>query len=60
MNIIYPLAIIAVILAGFFLIAFLYALNTGQFDDPDTHPRRILLDEESDFITQETNIFIFL
>ena len=44
MNVIFPLAILAVVLAGIFLIAFLFALNSGQFDDSQTPPRRILMD----------------
>jgi cbb3-type cytochrome oxidase maturation protein len=45
-NIIYPLALTAILLAGFFLIAFLIALHSGQFDDSHTPAQRILMDEE--------------
>ena len=52
MNVIFPLAILAVVLAGFFLIAFLFALNSGQFDDSQTPPRRILMDD-GDYLTSQ-------
>ncbi|MCM8531592.1 MAG: cbb3-type cytochrome oxidase assembly protein CcoS [Lentisphaeraceae bacterium] len=45
MSIIYPLAILAIILAGFFLVAFLFALHSGQFDDTQTPAQRMLLDD---------------
>lgn len=45
MNIIYLLAILAIILAGLFLIAFLFALHNGQFDDSQTPSHRILMDD---------------
>lgn len=54
MNIIFPLAILAVILAGFFLIVFLFALHSGQFDDSQTPSHRILM-EDNDNQIQKTS-----
>lgn len=55
MNIIFPLAILAVLLAGGFLVAFLLALHNGQFDDSQTPSRRILLDNESENLSQHSS-----
>lgn len=35
------------IVAGGFLVAFIWAVRTGQFDDTTTPPIRILLDESA-------------
>lgn len=40
-----PLALLAVAVA---VIAFIWAVRRGQFDDLETPPRRILLDEPND------------
>lgn len=42
MNIIYFLAPMALLLSGFFMFAFLWATKTGQWDDLDLTPRKIL------------------
>lgn len=45
MDILFYLLPIALFLGGVGLIAFVWALNTGQFDDPDGDSARILFDE---------------
>jgi cbb3-type cytochrome oxidase maturation protein len=46
MTIIVVLVIISLMLAGGFLIAFLWAVRSGQFDDTYTPSVRILLDRK--------------
>lgn len=45
MEVIIVLIIISVFVAGGFLIAFLYHLKNGQWDDTATPPHRILFDD---------------
>jgi len=45
MDVIFIVLPIALFLAGLFLIAFLVSASTGQFDDLDTPPARILADD---------------
>ena len=42
MNILYFMIPIALLLGGFFLVAFFWAINRGQFDDLETPAHRIL------------------
>lgn len=46
MTVIYILLPISIILAIAGLCAYLWSVNSGQFDDLDTPPLRMLLDEE--------------
>jgi len=46
MNVLVYLVPIALMLGGIGLAAFLWALRTGQFDDPDGAAERILQDDE--------------
>jgi cbb3-type cytochrome oxidase maturation protein len=46
MNIIIVLIPIALFMGGLGLAAFLWALKTGQFDDPEGDAARILLDDD--------------
>lgn len=45
MGIIFLLIAVSSVVAVFFLIAFIYSVKTGQFDDIDTPARRMLLDD---------------
>jgi cbb3-type cytochrome oxidase maturation protein len=46
MSVLYILIIAALTVAIGFLIAFIWAVKTGQFDDMHTPSMRILLDDE--------------
>ncbi len=46
MSVLYLLIIAALTVAIGFLIAFIWAVRTGQFDDTHTPSMRILLDEK--------------
>ena len=46
MNVLVYLVPIALMLGGIGLAAFLWALRTGQFDDPDGAAERILQDDD--------------
>lgn len=46
MSVLYLLLPLALLIAAVAVGAFLAALRRGQFDDLDTPPRRILLDDE--------------
>jgi len=46
MTVIYVLIIISVIIAVGFLIAFIWALKSGQWDDTHTPSIRMLFDDE--------------
>ncbi len=48
MTIIVVLVIVSLMPAGGFLIAFLWAVKTGQFDDTYTPSVRILLDKKNE------------
>ncbi|NOX38434.1 MAG: cbb3-type cytochrome oxidase assembly protein CcoS [Calditrichaeota bacterium] len=45
MAILYLLIIASLIVAGGFLLAFLWAVKDGQFDDPHSPSVRILIDD---------------
>ncbi len=46
MSVLFILVIIGIIVASVFLIAFIWAVRSGQFDDSYTPSIRILFDEE--------------
>jgi cbb3-type cytochrome oxidase maturation protein len=46
MNIILLLIILSILVAGGFLIAFIWAVRSGQYDDDYTPAVRILFDDE--------------
>ena len=46
MSILFALIPLAIVLLAFAVWAFFWAVRTGQFDDLDTPPVRILLDDE--------------
>lgn len=37
--------VLSILVAGSFLVAYLWSAKTGQFEDPDAHAFRILIDE---------------
>jgi len=45
MSVLYLLILLSLLLAGGFLIAFLWAVSNGQFDDRYTPSVRMLIDE---------------
>lgn len=47
MSILFALIPLAMVLLGFAIWAFFWAVRSGQFDDLDTPPVQILLDDES-------------
>ncbi len=53
MNIFYLLIGASLIVALIFLAAFIWAVKSGQFDDNETPPYRILFDDDS--IEEESN-----
>ncbi len=46
MSILYIMVPVALALAVTALIAFVWATRSGQFDDPDSQPYRMLFDDE--------------
>lgn len=46
MNILFALIPLAMLLLGIAVAAFFWAVRAGQFDDLDTPPVRILLDDQ--------------
>ena len=46
MSALYLVLPLALLVAGGALIAFIWAARDGQFDDLDTPPRRMLLDDD--------------
>lgn len=48
MTIVIYLIPIALLMGGLGLVAFFWALRTGQFDDPDGAAMRILIDDDED------------
>lgn len=46
---------LALLLGGIALAAFLWSLRSGQYDDLDGAAERILLDEENDRISDQSN-----
>lgn len=53
MSVLYLLIIAALTVAIGFLIAFIWAVKTGQFDDTHTPAMRILLDEDDNNSSNE-------
>ncbi len=45
MSVIIILLIVSIFIAGGFLVAFLWSVKDGQYDDEFSPPRRILFDE---------------
>lgn len=45
MGIIFLLVLFSAIIAIAFLVAFIYSVKSGQFDDTDTPARRMLFDD---------------
>ncbi|MGB0885757.1 MAG: cbb3-type cytochrome oxidase assembly protein CcoS [Chitinophagales bacterium] len=45
MGIIFLLVLISALIAIVFLVAFVFSVKSGQFDDTDTPARRIILDD---------------
>jgi len=45
MSVIFLLLIASITVAGIFLIAFLWSVKKGQFDDEESPPVRILFDD---------------
>ena len=48
MSVIIILILASLLLAGLFLVAFMWAAQTGQFDDTSTPPMRVLTDDPAD------------
>ena len=53
MEILKALIPIALLLGLFFVVLFIWAARSGQFDDLDTPSQRMLLDDEFDEINDE-------
>jgi cbb3-type cytochrome oxidase maturation protein len=47
MNVVIILIPVGLLVAGAFLSAFIWALNSGQFDDLETPAHRILFDDDT-------------
>lgn len=47
MDILLYLIPIALVMGGLWLVGFMWALKSGQFDDPDGNANRILQDDEN-------------
>ena len=56
MSVLYLLIIAALTVAIGFLIAFIWAVKSGQFDDTHTPSMRILLDEDEVTSSNETKM----
>jgi len=54
MSVIFVLVFIAIIMAGAFLIAFIWAVKTGQYEDSYTPSVRILFDDPPVIEAEET------
>jgi cbb3-type cytochrome oxidase maturation protein len=46
MSVVILLMVMSIVVAGIFLMAYLWSAKTGQFDDPEAHANRILQDTE--------------
>ena len=46
MSVVILLMIMSIVVAGIFLVSYLWSAKSGQFDDPDAHANRILQDTE--------------
>ena len=55
MSVLYLLILAALFVAIGFLLAFIWAVKTGQFDDTHTPSMRILLDDEDPSSSNEKN-----
>ena len=55
MGIIYIMLVVSLIVALFFLVSFLWAIKTGQYEDDYTPSVRILFDDEIINNNQNTN-----
>ena len=55
MSVLYLLIIAALTIAIGFLLAFIWAVRTGQFDDMHTPSIRILFDEDENVSSNEKN-----
>ncbi len=55
MSVLYLLIIAALTIAIGFLLAFIWAVRTGQFDDMHTPSIRILFDEDDNVSSNEKN-----
>lgn len=55
MSVLYLLIIATLIIAIGFLLAFIWAVRTGQFDDMHTPSIRILFDEDDNVSSNEKN-----
>jgi cbb3-type cytochrome oxidase maturation protein len=47
MSVLYIVVPLAIVMAAVALYAFFWAVHKGQYDDLDTPPNRILVDDES-------------
>jgi cbb3-type cytochrome oxidase maturation protein len=45
MSVVYMLVIVAILMAGAFLVAFIWSVKDGQYDDTHTPAIRILFDD---------------
>ncbi len=55
MSVLYLLILAALFVAIGFLLAFIWAVRTGQFDDTHTPSMRILLDDKDQASSNEKN-----
>jgi len=55
MSVIIILMVLSILVAGSFLIAYLWSAKTGQFEDPDANAFRILIDEIDSETAREIN-----
>jgi len=55
MNIFYLLIGVSLLVALIFLGAFIWAVRSGQYDDNETPPMRILFDDNSEENTDKKN-----
>ncbi len=46
MSVVILLMVMSIVVAGIFLVAYLWSAKSGQFDDPDANANRILHDTE--------------
>ena len=46
MSVVIILMVLSILVAGSFLMAYLWSAKTGQFEDPDANAFRILIDDE--------------
>ena len=45
MSVVIVLMVVSILVAGSFLVAFVWSAKTGQFDDPDADAFRILIED---------------